>query len=355
MAWTPSGSILLTSDWQYTEPIPTGSFFRLRHSEAPNGGLFALAQCEIDADGKLSLIDSQVLAVEKPITDVLQFPFPGCFAERRIAIKKLPRQPSLQQELRRLFLPGYLQPTEEEIRIVSRSNWTVDVEVSNFVEPTVTVDLSAINTKIDTISSQISALQDSGGGSTTTPPATTSKTLTYASDGDTNGACYWIGTNYGTEAWVNPHTANRVTVTVVNRNIDCGDGEVVVDRSDSNALSNSGNALAQPLDGLGIIAIDLGIDNSLNCNYYSIRSRGSFPDSFPRSWKLQASSDNFAWVDLDEQINNTTINNTGQWLSLPAVSSSSYRYLRIVVSTATVSARCCLSEFEFYGTLTSTN
>lgn len=136
MAWTSSGSILLSSDWQYTEPISTGSFFRLKHTEAPNGGLFAIAQCEVDADGKLALIDSQVLAVEKPISDVIRLAKPGCFTERRIAIKKLPRQPSLQQELRRLFLPGYLQPTEEEIRIVSRSNWKIDVEVSDFIATT---------------------------------------------------------------------------------------------------------------------------------------------------------------------------------------------------------------------------
>lgn len=97
MAWTSSGSILLSSDWQYTEPIPAGSFFRIKHTEAPNSGLFAIAQCEVDAEGKLFLIDSQVLAVEKPITDVLRFSNPGCFIERRIAIKKLPRQPSLQQ------------------------------------------------------------------------------------------------------------------------------------------------------------------------------------------------------------------------------------------------------------------
>lgn len=132
MAWTNQGSIQLTSDWQYTDPIPTGSFFRLKHTEAPNGGLFVIAQCEIDSDGKLSLIDSQVLAVEKGISDTLKLSLPGCFTERRIAIKKLPKQPNLEQEIRRLLLPGYLQPTDDEaIRIVSRLKWTVGVEVSD--------------------------------------------------------------------------------------------------------------------------------------------------------------------------------------------------------------------------------
>lgn len=134
MAWTSSGSISPSSDWQYTEPITAGSFFRLKHSEAPNGGLFAIAQCEVAEDGKLSVIDNQVMAVEKPISDVLRLPKPGGFSERRIAIKKLPKQPSLEQEIRRLLLPGYLQPTEEDIRIVSRSKWSIDVEVSDFLE-----------------------------------------------------------------------------------------------------------------------------------------------------------------------------------------------------------------------------
>lgn len=159
------------SDWQYTEPIANGSFFRIKHTEAPNGGLFAIAQCEVDAEGKLSLIDSQILAVEKPIIDVIKLLKPECFSERRIAIKKLPRQPSLQDELRRLILPVFLQPTDsEEIRIVSRSKWSIEIEVSDVVEPSVTVDLTPINSKLDAISTKIDSLQQSSGGTGTTRP-----------------------------------------------------------------------------------------------------------------------------------------------------------------------------------------
>lgn len=159
MAWTSTGSILLTSDWQYTQPIAVGLFFRLKHTEAPNGGLFVIAQCEIDADGKLSLIDSQVMAVEQGITDVIKFSNAGCFSERRIAIKKLPKQPSLQQEIKRLFLPGYLQPTDEEIRIVSRSRWAVEIEVSDFVELVTAIDITPLNIKLDAISTKLDNLQ----------------------------------------------------------------------------------------------------------------------------------------------------------------------------------------------------
>ncbi len=117
MAWTPSGSISLTSEWQYTDPIPNGVFFRLKHTEAANGSLFEIANAEL-VDGKLSIIDSQFLEVERSTNNVLKLPLPGCFGERRIAIKKLPKEPTLEQEVKRLFLPGYLQPIEENIRIV---------------------------------------------------------------------------------------------------------------------------------------------------------------------------------------------------------------------------------------------
>lgn len=166
MVWTLGGSILLTTNWQYTDPIPAGSFFRLRHTQAPNDGLFLIGQGEVDVNGNLFVIDTQLLEVDKSIVDVLRFSSPGCFSERRIAIRKVLKQPTLQQELRRLFLPGYLQPTEEEIRIVSRSNWSVEIETSDFLEPPTTVDLSPIQIKLNTISLKIDSLQQSNQGTT---------------------------------------------------------------------------------------------------------------------------------------------------------------------------------------------
>lgn len=328
MAWAATGSILLTSDWQYTEPIPTGSFFRLKHTEAPNGGLFAIAQCEVDVEGKLSLIDSQVLAVEKPISDVICLPLPGCFSERRIAIKKLPRQPSLQEELRRLILPGFLQPTDEEIRIVSRSKWVVDVEVSDFVKS--------------------SSTTSSGTGTTTSPSTTAnSKTLTYASSGDTNGVCYWIGTNYGAEAWTNPHTAGRVA---------CSKSS-----SDGGYFDNVQNLVDRVANTVGTgnqlnswIKIDLGSTNKLVVNYYSLKGRSDqYNDNNLMNWKLQGSNDDMTWVDINEQINNSLLPTT--WKSLPVTDQTQgYRYLQIFHTgkNSDNSDVLAIGEFEFYGTLT---
>lgn len=328
MVWTPSGSILLTSDWQYTEPITSGSFFRLKHIEAPNGGLFVIAQAEVDGEGKLSLIDSQVMAVEKPISDVLKLPKPGCFAERRIAIKKLPKQPTLEQEIKRLFLPGYLQPSDESIRTVARSNWAVDVEVSDFVEPTTS--------------------SGTGTGTTTPPPTSSTKTLTYASDGDTNGVCYWIGTNYGVESWSNPHTAGQVICSKSSEsNPDLNNVASLVDRvANSTGTDDLPNSWMQ---------IDLGITNKLIVSYYSLRGRTDvYNDNHLRNWKLQGSNDTTTWVDINTQIDNTIING-GNWVSIPTANETvGYRYLRILQTGLSSSNANYLSlgEFEFYGTLT---
>lgn len=351
MAWTPIDSLQLTRDWQYTDPIPTGTFFRLKQTEAPNGGLFVIAQAEL-VDGKLSIIDSQVLAVEKDVTDAIKLSLPGCFTERRIAIKKLPYQPTLEEEVRRLFLPRILQDLQDEtIRIISRSKWVVDIEVSDSIESSTSVNFAPIQTRLDEISTKIDNLQSSGSSSS---PTANTRTLTYASDGDTNGVAYWIGTNYGTEPWTNPHTANRVTVTIINSNPAGGSPEVMVDRSiDVAPNSNSSSAIAEAVNSVSSISIDLGINNLLLCNYYSIRARVDYDNYLPRDWKLQGSNDNSTWIDLDTQINNTSLKTTAAWLSIPISNASTkYRYFRIAITNTTGgNDRCFLSEFEFYGTL----
>lgn len=342
MTWTTSGSILLTSDWQYTEPIASGSFFRLKHIEAPNGGLFAIAQCEVDESGKLSLIDSQVLAVEKFITDVLRFTLPGCFGERRIAIKKLPRQPSLQQELRRLFLPGYLQPTEEEIRIVSRSNWSVNVEVSDFIEPVLTIDFAPIHTKLDAITASIEALQNSG--SNPTPPAANTKALTYTSDGDTNGVFYWLGTSYGAGNWVNPYTANRLAITYSSILGGQSPVESLVDRQPSHFHTVSG-----PAGTNHFIEFDLLSGNKLALNHWTYRSRDNAPQNIPDRLILKVSNDQQNYVDIDDKTI-TTAQDT--WYSFPISGQTiGYRYLKVF---GLGSEYFTAGEFEFYGTLTRT-
>lgn len=176
MVWTSIGDpILLSTEWQYTEPITSGEFFRLNHQNPSYGALFAIAQVEIN-NNELHILDSQVLQVEKGISDVIKFPLPGCFTNRRLAIKRLLKQPTLEQEVRRLFLPGYLQSEDDQIRIINRSEWQVAIEVSDYAEPEISLDLTPIETKLDEINSKIDDLQSSGssGSGSTTQQAITS-------------------------------------------------------------------------------------------------------------------------------------------------------------------------------------
>lgn len=133
MTWTQAGSIAVNRGWQYTEPILEGTYFRLKHTNAPIGGLFAVALCEVGEDGELSIGNSQVLEVEKGINEIIQFPI-GAYSERRIAIKRFATQPNLEQEIRRLFLPNFLIAQTEIVNYIKRNNWQIEIEVSDYVE-----------------------------------------------------------------------------------------------------------------------------------------------------------------------------------------------------------------------------
>jgi len=352
LTWTAVGDpILVSTEWQYTEPIESGVFFRLKHLSAPSGALFAIAQVEIDDNG-LHILDSQVLEVERNVSDILKFPLAGCFENRRLAIKRLPKQPTLEQEVRRLFLPGYLQREQDSINIINRSEWQIAIEVSDFVKPEIAaVDLSPIQTKLDEIDSKINNLQPSSSGGTTQQPSTQTKELTYASNSDTNDVFYWIGTNYGTQSWTNPHTAQRVICSKSSNTADAQYNflERLVDRQ--------GNAVCTDNRVNSWMKVDLGIKNALRVNHYTIQGRqDAFDSHHPRSWKLQGSNDNQTWTDIDTQVNNTSIN-LGTWASIPVSGqTNSYRFLQILHTgkTAQNGDFLVFGEWEFYGTLTTT-
>lgn len=350
MTWTSAGSIQISRDWQYTEPIASGTYFRLKHTEAKNGALFAIAQCELDADGKLSIGDSQILAVEKEVDDIVKLP-KSAYADRRIAIKRIISQPSLEQELRRLILPNLLTSLQEEINYIKRNNWTVDIEVSDYIDTVANtnIDYSSnfeqINTRFNNIDSALIAIEESIGQSSA--PSGSTKQLTFVSNGDANGVCYWLGTNYGAQAWSNPHTAGRVTVSKsanIGGNFDFV--ERMVDRVSNEVLTaDTSNSWIQ---------IDLGAKNTLEVNYYSLQGRdGSFDANYLRNWKLQGSNDNVNWIDINTQSNNNT-HQRGVWVSIPVPNqTTSYRFLRILQTglNSDNNNYLALSEFEFYGKL----
>jgi len=183
-------------------------------------------------------------------------------------------------------------------------------------------------------------------GKRAVPGPANSVTLTFSSVFDTNGAVYYIGTDYLTTSFTNPHTSGKVVVT--RSSVNTG---TVTDMC-SRAYEDS---WTQNLGTGGWNAIDLGAGRSLKVNYYVLCGVLTNGGTFPRSWKLQGSNDGTNWTDLDTQTNNTSIAAAQQSASV-AVSGQTiyYRYLRTLLSNSGSSQGDNLllsSDFEFYGVL----
>jgi hypothetical protein len=176
--------------------------------------------------------------------------------------------------------------------------------------------------------------------------------------GDAEGVCYWIGTNYGTEVWQNPHTAGRVTVVM--SSIGAGTHANMVNRQggQNNHTQNIANSW---------IAIDLGSGNTLTPSYYSLQQRGVDGNYAIRNWKFQgtnnAASNSISdlnaatWTDLDVRVNDISMGvNVDAWAGYTANATQGYRWLRILQTGLNSSNdnHLILGEFEFYGTFDST-
>lgn len=341
MTWTQAGTIQITRDWQYTEPIAQGSYFRLKHTEAPNGGLFAIAQCEVDSEGKLSIGDSQILAAEKGVSDIIKLP-KTAYTDRRIAIKKITSLPSLEQEIRRLILPNLLAPIEQEIRYIRRNNWQIDIEVADYaeVETDYTGRFTAIDNQLIAIEQKIddTSSNPSNGGSNQ------GTQLNYVSSGDENGVFYYLGSNKKTTTHSNP--IDNAIIEGIASSIFTSNTAVrnLADRNQTtNCLSNN---LPNSYVGVNLKNYNLLI------NGYALQGNAN-EQQFIRNWKLQASNDGTTWTDIDSQANNTTISGYN-WLYIPIANQTiRYRYFRVYQTGLNSNNMdfLCIPELELYGNL----
>ena len=167
--------------------------------------------------------------------------------------------------------------------------------------------------------------------------------LAFANNGDSNGLFYYLGTSKGLSAWSNP-AGNTLTVTA--SSTELGNPISLVDRQNSEWFSHP---VANSWVSFGLVS------GKLLCNYYSIRSRATNTDYYPRNWALQGSNDNTTWIDLDVQINNQSLNSVSQWLSLPVNSNTSYSSFRLIQNGLDSSSTdyFCLGEVELYGLYSS--
>lgn len=187
--------------------------------------------------------------------------------------------------------------------------------------------------------------------------------LLYMYDGDCNGVCYYIGTRYGAQTWVNPVLAGLMTVKASSPTIRGTDPRALCGRS-FQRHNFAGPRRQRCDDGTERLtswwSLDLGNKRALDCSYYSIRADGS--QNFLRNWALQGSNDEQVWDDLRVHESDTTLTMPGQYASWPVKTAGGgagvtrkppYRYFRIVLlrpnEDATNPHHLCLSCLELYG------
>lgn len=161
----------------------------------------------------------------------------------------------------------------------------------------------------------------------------------WVSNGDSNGVFFLYGTNFGNQAWANPHTQGRL---VLSSNTSTTNIAVSIDRSISNFWYTG-----QQISGHWW-QVDL-INHRLILNRYThFRQSGS--GEVPRRFRIQGSNDLTNWDTL-LIVDNT---NFGNWLNLSVSSNSAYRYFRLLLNNNGSFANnntLLIDEIELYGTL----
>lgn len=173
-----------------------------------------------------------------------------------------------------------------------------------------------------------------------TPPATQ---LNYASNGDTNGVIYYLGTEKLTHAFFNPSTNGIATLTATPAfNASFGSENATNRVSGSSYLSDGTNN--------SFWKIDLLANKSLTLKGYTIKKRGGHD---PKSWDLEGSTDNVTWSLIDRQVNNLVFNSSDYFYQAITNQTTSYRYLRFTQTGQSLTGTTYLAfdDIELYGGL----
>eukprot|EP01113_Clastostelium_recurvatum_P049604 TRINITY_DN9217_c0_g1_i3.p1 TRINITY_DN9217_c0_g1~~TRINITY_DN9217_c0_g1_i3.p1 ORF type:complete len:565 (-),score=134.25 TRINITY_DN9217_c0_g1_i3:31-1695(-) len=175
------------------------------------------------------------------------------------------------------------------------------------------------------------------------PRAQYAISLQYTSDFDDRGVFYWIGTNGGTEEWVNPHVRGRVRVTCSSQ--EKGSVVDVVGRTPTECWTADVPA--------SWISINLG-SRTLLPNHYTLRHGGNSKADALRNWTLQGSTDAVNWTVLVRHANDTSLNGNFAACSWPIPHCPQpYRHFRVLQTGRNSSTHnfLSLSGIEFYGDL----
>lgn len=342
MAWSIIGNaIILDLNWQYTDIIQ-GSYFKLQHSNSPNNTIYQIAQAEFNSDNTINIFDDRILAVAQEY-DVLFFKQPECFANRRLAIRRLPNQLSLEDQLRNTLVPGIFKLSYAQPNYLASAPWTVQIYVSDTTIQG--IDLSAINQQLTIIKTELDIINQKLSTTSSSATSSTKKILTYVSGGDTNGVFYWIGTQGNTQPYSNPAVSGLVTATA---------SSTLNSNAVASNLTDRGTAIAHSAnDPNAYFEYDIGPNYSLIMSSYSLKGRDDSGVHLPVDWKMEASKDSSSWIDVDIQVNNLTIQ-ANAWTTFPiANQTTAYRYWRLQLTGVDSGGNyyLTLGEWEFYGTL----
>lgn len=185
------------------------------------------------------------------------------------------------------------------------------------------------------------------------------ETFTYATDGDANGLFYRLGTDFGSIAWTNPHTAGECTF-IRSTALAGTDSDFCNRATDYNTTDNNSGEW---------IAVDIGAGRLMTVSDYLLQNGAQDGLNAPSNWNLQGSNDvatnditgvNAAtWTDIDTRVSDTSIAQTvGSWghFTLGAVPAQ-YRFFRILATGVNRQGLNFLqvSELELYGDLDYTS
>ncbi|BCL34252.1 hypothetical protein [Nostoc sp. MS1] len=281
MAWLESIHLSSVPGQWVTTPVIVDDLVKINHNTSGlNNSFFTgtIAQCELDENNELIVYDERIIKADSD-THLFKFEKPEALTNRRIAFKADPYA---------LLAAGQV--------------WNWNLEISEYFEPVV---------------------------------------LNWASNGDTNGILYYLGTNAKTQDWVNPHVSGKVVCSISSG----GNGNIAT-LADRQLQGNYTPDVANSWVGVNLKDVKLKLTryafrHDVNTGYYA------------RSWRLDGSNNGIDWITLDNQTNNTQINAAGAWASIPINITTAYQQFRITMTdrNSSSSYEFCCSELEFYGEL----
>jgi len=180
----------------------------------------------------------------------------------------------------------------------------------------------------------------------------TTVNLNYASDGDTNGLIYYLGTRDG--AFVSPVPQTNGAIDLVGTymrllatSLEPGYQTYrAVDRAANSAWASSSSSNPS-------LAIELYSGRSLKPNRVAIRHRSDAVNNGLLHFAVEGSIDGVSWTLL-RQVDDTVGPAQNEWRSWTLTSSVSYRFLRTRMTGVDASGQnyMVIGEIEWYGQLT---